>query len=178
MADRSEHASDRTAVSDTVKTTAGLFAVTAVGAGLERVWPALPGATAPHRTLHTTLAAIAQILATNLRVLALPFILALTRFQTNRASRLTADGLVIGALAANALNVGIELGRWQARLIPYLPHLPLEYLAVATATAAWLNARRLRRATQPRVTTAYALVTVLLLAVAAVIEVLLTPHAR
>lgn len=165
------------AVSDTVKIVAGLIAVTAGGALLERAWPALAGATAPHPTLHPTLTVIAGILATNLRVLALPFILTLTRFQTSQPSRLIGDALVLGVLGANAISIGVELGRWQSQLIAYLPHLPLEYLAAATAAAGWTDARR-RQASHPRASTTYAASTVLLLAVAALVEVLLTPHAH
>ncbi len=156
---------------------AGLCALTAAGTALASVWPALAGTTAPHPTLHPTLGAIAAVVVTNVRVLALPFILALTRFGSSRTSRLTGDGLILGLLGANTISIGVALGRWQGRLLPYIPQLPVEYLAVATATAAWLDARR-NPATRPRVTGAYAVCTVVLLTIAAVIEVFLTPHAR
>ena len=41
----------------------------------------------------------------------------------------------------SAIPVGLELGRWQGRLLPYLPQLPFEWAALALAVNAWLAAR-------------------------------------
>ena len=65
--------------------------------------------------------------------------------------------------------------------MPYLPHLPLEYLAISVAAGAWLSARDRgargpRQALRPTLT--YVVVVVVLVVVAASVEVLLTPHAR
>ena len=40
----------------------------------------------------------------------------------------------------NTIPVGLALGRWQGRLLPYVPQLPLEWAALATALTAWLHA--------------------------------------
>jgi hypothetical protein len=130
---------------------------------------------APHPTLRPMLGAIASIFANNLRALAVPFILIAFRFPSSRPGRIAGDAIVAGLLFANAVQVGFAIGRWQGRLVPYLPHLPLEYLAASVAAGAWLSARRSRAL--PTVVRSGAL-TVALLGAGAVVEVLLTPHGR
>lgn len=133
----------------------------------------------PHAVPHPALAAIVSILVTNLRVLAAPFILAGFRFPSGRRARLLGDLIVGGILAGNALRVGLALGRWQGRLIPFVPQLPLEYLAASTAATVWLDARgRGAERPDPRTIASYAALTMLLVAAAAIVEVLATPHAR
>ena len=78
----------------------------------------------------------------NVRVLAAPFILVAARFDRGRVSRLAGDTIVTAILVGNAIAVGLALGRWRGALIPFVPQLPVEYLAAATAATVWLNARR------------------------------------
>ena len=52
------------------------------------------------------------------------------------------DTIVTTILVGNAIAVGVALGRWRGALIPYVPQLPVEYLAAATAATTWLDARR------------------------------------
>ena len=151
-----------------------LTAATTLAAILAVAAPALAPATPPHPTLHPTAGEVASILSHNLRVLAAPFILVAARFERTRASRIAGDAVVAAILAGNAIAVGLALGRWHAALIPFLPQLPVEYLAAATAATAWLDARRHRTGTTLRSAAA----TLTLTATAAAIEVLLTPHAR
>ena len=96
-------------------------------------WPALGPAARPHATLHPSLDAIASILLNNARVLAAPFILVAARFDRGRVSRVAGDTIVAAILVGNAIAVGFALGRWRGALIPYVPQLPVEYLAAATA---------------------------------------------
>ena len=98
--------------------------------------------TRPHATLHPSLDAIASILLNNARVLAAPFILAAARFGAARVSRLAGDAIVATIFVGNAVAVGLALGRWRGALIPFVPQLPIEYLAAATAAGAWIEARR------------------------------------
>jgi len=154
-----------------------LVMATALGAAAA-AWPTLGPASRPHATLHPSLDAIASILLNNLRVLAAPFILAAARFGATRTSRLAGDAIVATILFGNAVAVGLALGRWRGALIPFLPQLPIEYLAAATAAAAWLDARRHAVPRGPQIAIANAAATIGLAAAAAAIEVLLTPHAR
>jgi hypothetical protein len=155
-----------------------LAAATALGAAAAIAWPALGPSTRPHATLHPSLGAIASILLNNLRVLAAPFILAAARFGATRTSRLTGDAIVATILASNAAAVGLALGRWRDALIPFIPQLPIEYLAAAVAAAAWLDARRRTSRAGSQIAIASVAATIGLTAAAAAIEVLLTPHAR
>jgi len=155
-----------------------LATATALGAAAAIAWPALGPASRPHATLHPSLDAITSILLNNLRVLAAPFILAAARFGTTRTSRLAGDAIVATILVGNAVAVGLAFGRWRGALIPFLPQLPIEYLAAATAAAAWLEARRHAVPRRPQIAIANAAATIGLTAAAAAIEVLLTPHAR
>ena len=155
-----------------------LAAATALGAAAAIAWPTLGPTSRPHATLHPSLDAIASILLNNLRVLAAPFILAAARFGATRSSRFTGDAIVATILVGNAVAVGLALGRWREALIPFVPQLPIEYLAAATAAAAWLDARRHAPARSSQIATANAAATIGLTAAAAAIEVLLTPHAR
>lgn len=135
----------------------------------------------PHPALRPSIQAIASILEANLRVLAAPFLLIVFGFHTTRPARAAGDVIVGAILAGNALHIGLAIGRWQARLIPYLPHLPLEYAAAVLATSAWLSARQRATRQQPQDTWAtclYAAGTTAALIAAALVEVLLTPHAR
>ncbi len=157
----------------------GLLVATALGVGAELVDPTLFRSMPPHPTLSPSVGAIAAIFATNLRVLAAPFLLIAFAFASGRRAAVLGDALVAGILVVNGLRVGLAIGRWQGRLLPYLPHLPFEYLAAAVASAAWLNARRdpgERPLQALRASAGYAAAAVVLLAAAATVEVLLTPH--
>jgi hypothetical protein len=118
-----------------------VIGLTALGVGLALVDPALAGSTRPHPTLTGSLGDAAGILQNNARVLAAPFLLVLLGFPHNRLGRRTGDLIVTALTAASTIPVGLELGRWQARLLPYLPQLPLEWAALALAVHAWLMAR-------------------------------------
>jgi hypothetical protein len=168
--------------------TAALVAVTALAAIAGTLDHALVPSTPPHPTLHPTLAAAAaaaaSILANNARVLALPYGLLILRFDAVRWGRTVGSALLVGVLSVNAIAVGLALGRWQQRLAPYLPHLPLEWAATGVSASVW--ARAVARAGDPGATTQpvcwrwcvlAAAITLLLLTAAAAAEVLLTPHA-
>jgi hypothetical protein len=164
--------------------TAALAAVTALAAGAGALDHMLVPSTPPHPTLHPTLAAAASILANNARVLALPYGLVILRFDAVRWGRTIGTALLLGVLSVNAITVGLALGRWQQGVIPYLPHLPLEWAAAGLAASVW--ARALARAGDPsthaqpenwRWCALAAAITLLLLTAAAAAEVLLIPHA-
>ena len=118
-----------------------VLGLTVLGVLLALADPALAGRTAPHAALNGTVADAVSILQNNLRVLAVPFLLAALRFPASRLGRHSGDAIIAGLVAASTIPVGIALGRWQERLVPYLPQLPLEWAALTVATGAWLTAR-------------------------------------
>jgi uncharacterized membrane protein YidH (DUF202 family) len=118
-----------------------VIGLTAFGVGLALVDPALAGSTRPHATLTGSLGDAAGILQNNARVLAAPFLLVLLGCPRSRLGRAVGDVIVTALTAASTIPVGVELGRWQGRLLPYLPQLPLEWAALALAVHAWVIAR-------------------------------------
>ena len=172
-------------VRSAIACTTALIAVTAIATIAGTFDHALAPSAPPHPTLHPTLAAAASILANNARVLALPYGLVILRFDTVRWGRTLGSALLVGVLGANAVTVGLALGRWHGRLVPYLPPLPLEWAAAGLAASVWARAlatgRRdhghLAPAADWRGPAAAAAITLALLAGAAGAEVLLTPHA-
>jgi hypothetical protein len=158
----------------TAAATVAIWSATGVGVLLGLAVPSLGPGGPPHPTLHPSLGAVAGILGQNVRVLAAPYLLVMFRFGRNRRARRAGDVLVAGILGGNALRVGLALGRWQDSLLPYLPQLPVEYLAAAVAASAWILGRR--GGMNHRALCIQAPLTALLLSGAAAAEVLLTPH--
>jgi hypothetical protein len=152
---------------------AWVWLLTGFGVLLARFAPALAPSGHPHPTLHGTLGELASVTANNLRVLAAPFLLTVFRWPAGRITRHLGDLLIAGLIAENTIAVGLALGRWGDRLLPYVPQLPLEWTALGIAGAAWLTARD-----GGRVLAGYALATLTLTISAAAVEVELTPHAR
>jgi hypothetical protein len=134
----------------------------------------LAGGGHPHPTLTGTVSEAASILGNNLRALAAPFLLIILRFPAARITRAIGDVAIAAILTVNCATVGIQLGRWQGRLLPYLPHLPLEFSALACSTCAWLIARDDTQ--HRRELTVLALATTSLLIGAACLETWATPH--
>jgi len=151
-----------------------LWALTALGGLLGRLLPALAPGGRPHPSLHGTLGDFAAIAATNARTLSASFLLAALRFPTERRSRTLGDVIVLGLLAGNALRVGLALGRDGGGLVPYVPQLPVEWLAAAVAGGAWLT---LRHHPETRTALVYVAAVLALVAMSAAIETLATPHA-
>lgn len=56
-------------------------------------------------------------------------------------ARTLTDVALIGNLALNTILVGAALGRYGPPLVPWLPHLPVEWAALAVAASGWLGAR-------------------------------------
>ena len=151
-----------------------LWIITLLGALIGTTAPALAPGGPLHPTLHGSLGDLASIALTNARVLSAPFLLALFRFQDQRFTRRLGDLVIGGVLGANALRVGLALGRWHDRLLPYLPQLPLEWLAAALAAASWLA---LRKGARQQTALAYLAAILALVIAAAAIETIATPHA-
>ncbi len=150
-----------------------VWLLTGFGVLVARLAPALAPSGDPHPTLHGTLGELASVTANNLRVLTAPFLLAVFRWPRGRITRHLGDVLIAALIAENTIAVGLALGRWGDRLLPYVPHLPLEWTALGIAGAAWLTARD---GSPGHVIAVYALATLALTISAAAVEVELAPH--
>ena len=141
---------------------------------------ALTGALAPgghpHPVLHGTPSEALGLLAHNLRALFAPLILALARWGRGRLTRTAGDVIVIAIVLANTTTVGAALGRFGVTLLPYLPHLPLEWSALTLATCAWVAQRT--GPPRPQLVARYGAGTVALAAAAAAVETFAVPHAH
>jgi len=103
-----------------------LWTITLLGALLGTAFQDLAPGGRPHPALQESWGELASIAAYNARVLSAPFLLAFFRFPAHPRTRQFGDLLIAGVLGENALRVGLALGRWHTRLIPYVPQLPLE----------------------------------------------------
>ena len=153
---------------------AGVLAATAIGIVVAILDPQLVGSTRPHPTLTGSLADAVSILQNNTRVLAAPFLLVALGMPQSRLGRGAGDFIVAGLTAAGTVSVGLELGRWGSRLVPYVPQLPLEWAALALAVHAWVTARPGH--VTIRELTPLAAIVLALLAGAAALETWATPH--
>jgi hypothetical protein len=77
----------------------------------------------------------------NLPIAAWPLLLGVVGAHHSHIRRLVADSLLVGCLAVNVLPVGAALGAYGPALLPYLPHLPFEWAALAAGASAWLLQR-------------------------------------
>ena len=151
-----------------------VVALTGLGALAGVIDPALAGHVRPHPTLTGTPGQALGILAGNARILAVPFALAILRLPESRLGRTVGDVTIATLTGLSTVNVGIALGRWGDQLIPYLPHLPLEWAALSLTVAAWLLIRN-GHAPAGQLAGVAAVIAVLLVAAAGV-ETFATPH--
>lgn len=124
----------------------------------------------PQPTLAGTPAEVADILLSNLAVLAVPLLFAGAAAGRPGPWRVAGDLVTAGIVAINSLSVGAALALHGIALLPYLPHLPVEGAALALTGSTWLS-HRARRSGLVRV---FAAIVVLAVA-AALIEVYATP---
>jgi hypothetical protein len=157
---------------------AATIAITLFAALASALDPALGPPGHPHPALHGTLGEALGIFASNSRLLIVPLLLVAGQWPAGRLTRHLGDLLVGALLVVNPVTIGLALGRFPTTLLPYLPHLPLEDAALATTIAAWLSRRVPQAPGRPaRSVASYASQTVVLTAVAALVETFLVPHA-
>jgi uncharacterized membrane protein SpoIIM required for sporulation len=116
----------------------------------------------------------AGIAANNLAIAGSMLLMAAIAPRVGRKARIVGDILAVSIVARSALLVGAVLGSRTTDLLPYLPHLPLEWAGIGTAAGAWLYARR--RPLTARQLATFTAVTVALLLGAAVLETYATPR--
>jgi hypothetical protein len=91
-------------------------------------------------------AGMAALLATNnLRVAAVPLLLAALSNGRRRWLPIVGDLVVSASLTVNVALGGKALGAYGPRLVAYLPQWPLEWGGLALALTGWRRARRGRR---------------------------------
>ena len=91
-------------------------------------------------------AGIAALLAANnLRVAAVPLLLAALSNGRRRWPPVVGDVIVSASLTVNVALGGLALGAYGPRLVPYLPQWPLEWGGLALALTGWRRARYQRR---------------------------------
>lgn len=84
------------------------------------------------------------LVAHNFAVCAWPLALRVLRMHRSRFTRITFGIPVVVALIANGALVGLALGTYGLRLLPFLPHLPIEWAALVSGCAGWFMEDALR----------------------------------
>jgi hypothetical protein len=92
-----------------------------------------------------------------------------SRFQTHLA-----DGLLVACITVNTLQVAAALDAYGTAVLPYLPHLPIEWAGLALGASTWLLQRR-HALTVPEGLGLLALIAGVLLCAAA-LETVAVPH--
>jgi hypothetical protein len=158
-------------------TLSALWLITLLAAGLGE----LPALIAPSLRLHPHAAPsvhdVVMTWAHNVRTAGWPLLFAAAAGPyRQRWQRRLGDLLLAGSLIANGTLVGAAIAAGHQRILPYLPHLPLEWAAMALSSTAWLLASR-SRLTRRQLVLHIAAFTALL-AVAATVEIYAVPHVR
>jgi hypothetical protein len=133
-------------------------------------------ALSPQRTPSPGAGHVLVLLALNLPVAAWPLLLGVIDAHRHRLSRRLADMLLLGCLTRNVLWVGAALGTYGARLLPYVPQLPLEWAGLALGASAWLVQRRRPLSVPLHERLVWLGLTAGVLLLAAVLETVAVPH--
>lgn len=120
-----------------------------------------------------TAAEAVDIATTNLRVVG-GLVLAAVAVSASPAMRRVADPVVVLVCAANAALVGVAIGAYGGAAIRWLPHLPLEWAALASAVTLYCGARTSPR--RPTAVVLHVVVGAVFVVAAAAVEVFLTPQ--
>jgi len=127
----------------------------------------------PRPTLARDTGAALGLLAHNAPVALWPLALLALDWHEIPLARRAGDGLIGAQLTVHGATVGAALATWP-ELVPWLPHLPAEYAAIALPAGAWIAARRRGGGGRHELALTAALVLVLL-ALAAALETWAVP---
>jgi hypothetical protein len=129
----------------------------------------------PHDSIDPNAAAVASLVLHNAAVAMVPLALLALGWDQIPIVKNLADGLVAVVVIVNGAVVGYAFARAGPALLPYLPHLPFEWMAVAIPAGAWFSFR-LQPPVNRRSSLLRAVVpTALALLIAALLEALATP---
>ncbi len=117
---------------------------------------------------------VLALAAHNIPIASWPLLLGLLGAEQHRLGKRVADGLLLACVAANALPVGVALGAYGTRVLPYLPQLPLEWAGLALGAAGWIAQRRSALANGQRL--GLLVLIIVVLTCAAIMETVAVPH--
>lgn len=118
-----------------------LWTVSVLSAGAASGGIALFEAGTPRDALDASAGTALSLIANNALVVLWPFALIALSWPAIPGARFAGDALVAAQLLMHGLTVGGAIGQ-RPELWRYLPHLPLEWLALALPATAWTLARR------------------------------------
>lgn len=122
--------------------------------------------TAPHAPADPP--GVLELLFHNAAIAAIPGVLVLVRWHTHPGWSRAGNILIPALLTAQAIAIGLGIGSWP-EVVRYLPHLPLEFAALAAGAQIWQHADNRRQIFR------WAALTTVLLVCAAIVEVLAAP---
>ncbi len=153
---------------------AALTVSAAIGAALSLIGADVIVAYEPHDALAATFSSVWELWRHNAPVALWPLALVALAWPWSAGLRRLGDVVVAGTVVGHGVTIGSALAQYP-ELWRYLPHLPLEWLAVAMPAAAWRSARQ-RPARGPiRALVPTALVTAGVLVLAALAETYAVP---
>jgi len=117
---------------------------------------------------------VIELAAHNIPIASWPLLLGVLGAHRNRLATHVADGVLLACIIVNTLPVGVALGAYGGAVLPYLPHLPMEWGGLALGASAWL-ARRRQALTVSEGIGMFALIACVLLCAAA-LETVAVPH--
>jgi hypothetical protein len=117
---------------------------------------------------------VLALAAHNIPIASWPLLLGVLGAHRNRLATHIADGVLLACIIVNILPVGAALGAYGGSVLPYLPHLPVEWGDLALGASAWLAQRR-QALTVSEGIGLFVLIAGLLVC-AAVIETVAVPH--
>jgi hypothetical protein len=135
---RRQHTANR--ASSSIAALAALTVAAGLGALLAQAGVRVITAPAPRDVLAATPRTVFELVAHNLPVALWPLALIALGWPALPGARRVGDALVAGQLLGHGAIAGNALAQ-QPGLWRYLPHLPVEWLALALPVAAWAQAR-------------------------------------
>ncbi|HWY89297.1 MAG TPA: hypothetical protein VNY31_01360 [Solirubrobacteraceae bacterium] len=85
---------------------------------------------------------VLALAAHNIPIASWPLLLGVLGAHRHRLATHVSDGVLLACIVVNTLPVGAALGAYGGAVLPYLPHLPLEWGGLALGASAWLAQRR------------------------------------
>jgi hypothetical protein len=85
---------------------------------------------------------VLALAAHNIPIASWPLLLGVLGAHHHRLATHIADGVLLACIIVNTLPVAAALGAYGAAVLPYLPHLPVEWGGLGLGASGWLVQRR------------------------------------